>query len=253
MPPVSALVDELDSLLEPSSFADYGPNGLQVPGRADVRKVITGVSARLELFERAARAGADMVLVHHGLFWEGQAQALSSAMTARLRLLLSADINLAAYHLPLDAHPRVGNNALIIDGLGATGPEPFAEHRGRAIGFWAGFPGRGLPAAELFQRVGALTRREPLVFASGPERVRTIGVVSGGAAGDLGAAIEAGLDAFLTGEPSEPSMALAEEAGVHFIAAGHYATETFGVRRLGELLAERFGVEHEFIDLPNHV
>ena len=126
-------------------------------------------------------------------------------------------------------------------------------HRGHEIGFVAGFSGDGVPAPELFERVTSLTGREPLVFDSGPPHVRRLGIVSGGAAGDLQQAIDAGLDAFLTGEPAEPAMAQAREAGVHFIAAGHYATETFGVRRLGELIAERFGVAHEFIDVPNPV
>ena len=251
--PLATVLEELDRLLEPSSFEDHGPNGLQVPGRREITTVATGVSSGLELFERAASAGAELVLVHHGLFWEGQPRALSPGLAARLRVLLAADINLAAYHLPLDAHPEVGNNALIAAGLGCDHRAPFGVHRGRAIGFVARFSDDGVPAPELFERVAALTGREPLVFASGPPRVRRVGIVSGGAAGDLQQAIDDGLDAFLTGEPSEPAMSQAGEAGVHFIAAGHYATETFGVRRLGELLAERFGLAHEFIDVPNPV
>jgi dinuclear metal center YbgI/SA1388 family protein len=250
---LAAVLEELERLLDPASFEDHGPNGLQVPGKPDITTVATGVSAGLELFERAADAGAELVLVHHGLFWEGQPRALSPGMAARLKALLAADINLVAYHLPLDAHPAVGNNALIAEGLGCDHRTPFGEHRGRPIGFAAGFSGDGVPAPELFQRVASLTGREPLVFDSGPAHVHQLGIVSGGAAGDLQQAIDAGLDAFLTGEPSEPAMAQAREAGVHFIAAGHYATETFGVRRLGELLAERFGLAHEFIDVPNPV
>jgi dinuclear metal center YbgI/SA1388 family protein len=253
MPALAAILDELDSLLDPGAFDDHGPNGLQVPGRAEITTVATGVSAGLELFERAAAAGAELVLVHHGLFWEGQSRAVSRGLAARLRLLLAEDINLAAYHLPLDAHPEFGNNALIADGLGADARDPFGVHRGHAIGFAARFSGDGVTASELFERVHALTGREPLVFDGGPERVRSLGIVSGGAAGDLQQAIDAGLDAFLTGEPAEPAMAQAREAGVHFIAAGHYATETFGVRRLGEFVAQRFGVAHEFIDVPNPV
>ena len=247
------IVTFLDGLLDPGAFADYGPNGLQVPGRADVDRVATGVSASLELFERAVAADAGLVLVHHGIFWDKAPRALSAAGAARLRALLSAEVNLVAYHLPLDAHPEVGNNALLADGLGATEHEPFAEHAGRAVGVAARFGEDGVEAAELFARVREVTGRAPLVFDDGPDRVRSLGIVSGGAAGDLETAIAAGLDGFLTGEPSEPAMTTAREAGVHFIAAGHYATETFGVRCVGELVAERFGVEHDFIDVPNPV
>jgi dinuclear metal center YbgI/SA1388 family protein len=168
-------------------------------------------------------------------------------------MLLTADVNLVAYHLPLDAHPEVGNNALLADGLGATAHEPFAEHAGRAVGVAARFGEDGVEAGELFSRVADVTGRAPLVFDDGPDRVRSLGIVSGGAASDLETAIAVGLDGFLTGEPSEPAMTTAREAGVHFIAAGHYATETFGVRRLGELVSERFGVAHQFIDVPNPV
>jgi dinuclear metal center YbgI/SA1388 family protein len=210
--------------------------------------VATGVSANLELLERARDTGARLVLVHHGLFWAGAPLALTRPLALRLRTLLEAGMGLAAYHLPLDAHPEIGNNALIADGLGCDGREPFGE-----VGVAARFSGDGVPASELFERVRTLTEREPLVFDAGPERVRTIGIVSGGAAGALDDAVAAGLDAFLTGEPKEQVMGTAREAGVHFIGAGHYATETFGIRRLGELAAERFGLRHEFIDVPNPV
>jgi dinuclear metal center YbgI/SA1388 family protein len=253
MTPTREIVAFLDDLLDPGAFADYCPNGLQVPGRSEVERVVTGVSASLELFERAVASDAGLVLVHHGIFWEKAPRALSPASAARLRVLLTADVNLVAYHLPLDAHPEVGNNALLADGLGAAAREPFAEHGGRAVGVAAHFAGDGIEAGELVARIGELTGRDPLVFDDGPTRVRSLGIVSGGAAGDLDAAIAAGLDGFLTGEPSEPAMTTAREAGVHFIAAGHYATETFGVRCLGELLAERFGIAQEFIDLPNPV
>jgi dinuclear metal center YbgI/SA1388 family protein len=247
------IVSFLDEVLEPGAFADYGPNGLQVPGRAEVDRIVTGVSASLELFERAVAADAGLVLVHHGVFWDKAPRALSPAAASRLRVLLAAEVNLVAYHLPLDAHPEVGNNALLADRLGAIAHEPFAEHGGRTVGVAARFGGDGVDAGELFARVAEVTGRAPLVFDDGPDRVRSLGIVSGGAAGDLETAIAAGLDGFLTGEPSEPAMTTAREAGVHFIAAGHYATETFGVRRLGELLAERFGVAHEFLDVPNPV
>lgn len=255
MAELDEIIAHLDARLDAAAFADYGPNGLQVPGAERVETVVSGVSASLELFERAAAAGAQLVLCHHGLFWGREPQALTRPAAARLRALLSADMSLAAYHLPLDAHPEIGNNALLADGLGAEadGREPFAHHGGRAIGVRARFPHDGIPAAELVARVAALCGQDPLVFDAGPERVRTIGIVSGGAARDVSEAIALGLDAFLTGEPTEPVMTEAREGGIHFLAAGHYATETFGVRRLGEELAERFGVAHTFIDVPNPI
>lgn len=247
-----AILDHLDELLRPGDFADYGPNGLQVPGRERVAKVVTGVSATLELFEAAAQRGAGMVIAHHGIFWNGGAEALTVPQARRLKLLLTEEINLAAYHLPLDAHREVGNNALLAEALGLRLDEPFGEHRGNTIG-WTARAEQPLSPAELTERVRAATGREPLVFEHGPRRIERVGVISGAAAGHLGDAIAAGLDAFITGEPAERVMADSAEAGIHFVAAGHYATETFGVRRLGELLAERFGVEHEFVELPNPI
>jgi dinuclear metal center YbgI/SA1388 family protein len=253
MPLAGDILGFSDRLLEPERFEDHCPNGLQVPGRAEVDRLATGVSASRELLERAREVGAGLVIVHHGLFWEGRTRALSPQDADRLRVLLAAEMGLAAYHLPLDAHPDIGNNALLADGLGCEDREPFGVHRGRPIGFAGSFPGEGLAADELFARVAELTGREPLVFDTGPPRVRRIGIVSGGGAGNLEEAAAAGLDALLTGEPSEPAMAQARESGMHFVAAGHHATETFGVTALGELLAARFGVAHEFIDVPNPV
>jgi dinuclear metal center YbgI/SA1388 family protein len=253
MAPLTALIDHLDQILNPAAFQDYGPNGLQVPGRAEIEAVVTGVSAGAELFERAAAAGADLVLVHHGLFWQGPPRPLDRASKRRLQLLFEHDMSLAAYHLPLDGHREHGNNALIAAGLGCEGWEPFAYVRGAAIGVQARFPEPGIAATELVRRVGELTGREPLAFLADRSPVRTIGVVSGAGSEHLDDAIALGLDAFITGEPIERAMTRAQEAGVHYLAAGHYATETFGVRRLGELLVERFGVRHQFIDVPNPI
>ena len=243
----------LDDLLSPSSFQDYGPNGLQVPGPQRVQTVVTGVSASVELFERAAERDADLVLVHHGIFWSGAPLALTASAKRRLQMLFDGDMALAAYHLPLDGHPEVGNNALIAEGLGCTAQEPFALHRGAPIGVAARFGGDGIAAAELVARTERLTGRAPLAFLAGPERVRTIGIVSGAGSDFLGDAVAAGLDAFLTGEPAERVMTHAQEEGIHFLAAGHYATETFGVRRLGDLLARQFGIDHEFVEIPNPI
>jgi dinuclear metal center YbgI/SA1388 family protein len=247
------LISYLDDLLNPAAYDDYGPNGLQVPGRGEIQTVVTGVSANAELFTRARDAGADLILVHHGLFWAGPPRPLDRASKRRLKLLFDADVGLAAYHLPLDGHLEVGNNALLATAIGAEGIEPFGTHRRATIGVRGRFPGDGVAAAELVARVHGATGREPLAFTDGPDPLQTIGIVSGAGADHLEEAIDEGLDAFVTGEPAERSMARAREAGVHFLAAGHYATETFGVRALGERLAERFGVRHVFVDVPNPI
>lgn len=253
MTAIAEIIGYLSALLESETFSDYGPNGLQVPGRSDVHTVVTGVSASTQLFAQARANDADLVLVHHGLFWAGPPRPLDRASKARLQALFDADMALAAYHLPLDAHLEHGNNALLAQELGALELVPFAQHRERAIGVRGRFGDDGIAAAELVDRVRRATHREPLAFLAGPDPIRTIGVVSGAGADHLDEAIAAGLDAFLTGEPAERVMTRAHEAEVHFLAAGHYATETFGVRRLGELLAERFGVRHVFVDVPNPI
>jgi dinuclear metal center YbgI/SA1388 family protein len=244
--PINDLLGHLDALLNPTAFDDYGPNGLQVPGKDAIGTVVTGVSASIELFGQAAEHDADLVLVHHGLFW-GTTGPVDAQLKRRLKLLFDHDMALAAYHLPLDAHLEVGNNALLARAIGASDAEPFV-----GIGVRARLP--GLAPEELRARVREATGgREPLAFLAGPGEVRTIGIVSGGAARHLDDAIAAGLDAFVTGEPREPVMNDAREAGIHFLAAGHYATETFGVRAIGDRLASQFGVRHVFADVPNPI
>jgi dinuclear metal center YbgI/SA1388 family protein len=247
MAATAALIAHLDELLDPGAFDDMGPNGLQVPGGAEVTRVVTGVTAQRALFDRAIDARAELVVVHHGLFWNFHPVGLTPTLAERLRPLFKHDIALAAYHLPLDAHAEHGNNALLAEALGATSHEPFGD-----VGRGATFADP-VPAADLFARVAEVTGREPLVFDGGPAHVRRLAVISGGAASRLPQAIAEGYDAFLTGEPKENVMADAREAGIHFIGAGHYATETFGVRALGAWLAERFGVDHTFVDVPNPV
>ena len=252
MSQLKAVISYLDELLAAQDFDDYGPNGLQVPGSGEVSVVATGVSAHRDLFERAAEAGAQLVIAHHGLFWDFHPRSISPAMKERLRVLFDNDMSLAGYHLPLDAHPEVGNNALICEALGLECAEPFVEHRGQSVGF-VGRSSEGVPFEELRTRCATAFGREPFTWAEGPELVHSVGIVSGGAASSFGEAIALGLDAFLTGEPAEHVMADARESGTHFIAGGHYATETFGVRRLGELLAGRFGIEHRFVEIPNPI
>ncbi len=246
------IISYLDDLLDVPGFSDLGPNGLQVPGSEEVGVVVTGVSAQRELFARAAELGAGLVIAHHGLFWDFHPRTVSVAMRERLRLLFDNDISLAGYHLPLDAHPEVGNNALICAALGLRRGNPFGEFKGRRVGF-VGHYDEPLPAAELTGRCERLFGQAPFAWRDGPELVHSVGVISGGATSSLGEATALGLDAFLTGEAAEHVMADARENGIHFLACGHYATETLGVRRLGDLVAERFGVEHQFVDVPNPI
>jgi dinuclear metal center YbgI/SA1388 family protein len=242
------LVAWLDDLLQTAGYDDLGPNGLQVPGRDEVSRVVTGVSATRALIERAVELEADLVLAHHGLFWSFDPPGLTPVLAARLRPLFRHDIALAAYHLPLDAHAEHGNNALLAEALGCERHEPFA-----GIGRVGTLRGDGISLDELLARVARACEREPLHQGAGPDRIRRVGIVSGSAAGSLGEAAAAGCDAFITGEPKEHVMGEATERRIHFVAAGHYATETFGIRRLGELIAREFGVEHAFVDLPNPV
>lgn len=247
------IISFCDELLEIGSFRDYGPNGLQVPGVTEVNRVATAVSAHLDSITAAVETGAELLITHHGLFWDFHPRALTEPMAARLKLALGSGLNVAGYHLPLDGHPEVGNNALLVRRLGFEPvPGEIGEAKGRPIGA-IGRRETPIAAQDLFDLVARELDREPLVFADGPDQIRTIGVVTGSAASDVHRAIELGLDAYLTGEPSEHVMADAREGHIHFLAAGHYATETLGVRRLGDLIAERFGVAHEFIDVPNPI
>jgi dinuclear metal center YbgI/SA1388 family protein len=221
---------------------------LQVPGGDSVDTVVTGVSAHGPLLDRAAEAGADLVLVHHGLFWRGDPLEITPILHRRLKPLFANDIALAAYHLPLDAHPVHGNNALLADALGLTDRTPLA-----GIGFGGVLPEPLAPGAFAARLRDAVGGREPLHLPGGPDTISSIGIVSGAATDSVVDAIDAGLDAFVTGEPAERALALAADGGIHFYAAGHHATETFGVRRLGELLAERFGVHHVWLDVENPI
>lgn len=246
------LVGYLDAYLEAGAVADYGPNGLQVEGAARVRRLVTGVSACQELFVRARERGADAVLVHHGLFWSGQPAPLVGVAYRRVAELVRGGLALLAYHLPLDRHAEVGNNALAARALGLGELQPFATHQGVAIG-WRGTLAEQIPARELAARCGELYGQPPLLLGDGDRAVRRVGIVSGGAQREFPQAIAAGLDAYVTGEASEWVTNLARESGVAYLAAGHYATERLGVRALGEHLAARFGIAAEFVDVPNPV
>jgi dinuclear metal center YbgI/SA1388 family protein len=245
-----ALVSYLDQYLDASRGRDYGPNGLQVEGREEVRKIVTGVSACQELFVQARMADADAVLVHHGLFWEGTPRTLTGFRYRRVAELIRGEINLLAYHLPLDRHLEVGNNAVAGRELGLEEMVPFGLHDGLPLGVRGRFPAP-IPAAELVARCERLYGQTPLAYLAGGEAISTVGIISGGGQGEFYSAIEEGLDAYVTGEVTEWVMNVARETGTHYLAAGHYATERLGVKALGEHLAERFGIEVEFLDIPN--
>lgn len=243
------LVSHLDQYLD-SRGRDYGPNGLQVEGREEISKIVTGVSACQELFVRAREAGADAVLVHHGLFWEGMPRTLTGFQYRRVAELIRGEMSLIAYHLPLDRHLEVGNNAVAGRQLGLRRIEPFGEHDGLPLGVKGLFPEPVSPE-ELVERCRGVYGQEPLAYLSGPASISTLGVISGGGQREFYSAIGEGLDAYITGEVTEWVMNVSREARTHYLAAGHYATERLGVRAVGEHLAERFGIEVEFIDVPN--
>jgi dinuclear metal center YbgI/SA1388 family protein len=249
------LLHAFDLLLAPERFKDYGPNGLQVEGRTVVRKIVSGVTASRALIEAAIRAEADAIFVHHGLFWRGQDGRVTGWMKQRLGLLLGGDVNLFAYHLPLDAHPELGNNAQLGLQLGLA---VHAGSRGRFgdqdLGFLGvsdngpGFASAAVLAAHVEQVLG---RSVTLVEAAQQRPVKTIAWCTGGAQGYFESAIAAGADAFITGEISEPQAHYAREMGVAFLACGHHATERYGAPAVAGHVAAQLGLTHEFIDIDN--
>jgi dinuclear metal center YbgI/SA1388 family protein len=247
------LVADLDEILETDAVRDYCPNGLQVEGSSSVRRIVTAVSASRALFTRAADHGADAIIVHHGVLWNGtEPPRLVGSFRERIRLLLANDISLIAYHLPLDRHMELGNAARLGVRLGLAELEPFAEHQGASAGVCGVFP-EPVDAEDFFAAVAEATDREPQVFEGHRRMIESVGIVTGAAEREYHQAVAAGLDAYITGEATEWVMHQAAEDGVHYVAAGHYATERFGVLALGEWITERHGIETEFIDLPNPV
>lgn len=243
-----ALAGWMDRLLESGRFSDYGPNGLQVEGRARVRRIVSGVTASLALIEAAAADGADAIVVHHGLFWRGQDGRVTGWMKRRLAALLAHDISLYAYHLPLDAHPEVGNNARLGAELGLTVEGSFGD---KALGL-IGVPADGPCSLEaLTARVQATLGRAPVVVPGDGRPVWRVAWCTGGAQGYFESAIAAGADVYLTGEISEPQAHIARETGCAFLACGHHATERYGAQALGARVAAEFGLQHRFIDLDN--
>ncbi len=247
---LTRLVAQADALLQPLRFQDYCPNGLQVEGRADVGLLVSGVTASLALLEAAIDAGADAILVHHGYFWKGEPPAIVGAKRRRLQLLLRHDVSLLAYHLPLDAHPTLGNNAQLARQLGIEITGGLQPESPLPIGNTGRLP-RSLSAEAFAAVVGERLGRAPLLVAGGNHPIDTIGWCSGGGQGYIEQAAALGVDAFLTGEVSEQTVHSARELGIHFIAAGHHATERYGAPAVAAALAAEFDIAHRFIDIDN--
>lgn len=246
------LEDLLDQLLEPRQFKDYAPNGLQVEGRTEVRRVVTGVTACQALLDAALELEADAILVHHGYFWGNEAPAIRGMKKRRLQSLLQHDINLYAYHLPLDAHPELGNNAQLARLLDIQVTGPLEQDNPRSL-VLTGELAEPLSASEFATRLQETLGRVPLHCAGGPDEIRTVAWCSGGGQGYLELAARAGIDAFFSGEVSEQTFHVAREMGTHFFAAGHHATERYGVKALGEWLAREHGLDVTFVDIDNPV
>ena len=244
------LLGAFDALLQPERFKDYGPNGLQVEGKAEVRKIVSGVTASLALIEAAVAAQADAIFVHHGLFWRGQSGAVTGWMKQRLALLLKHDINLFAYHLPLDAHPELGNNAQLGLQLGLTATSRFGDQN---LGFLGTKTDGGSfsTAFELSEHVKSVLNRPVTLINQAQAAIKNIAWCTGGAQGYFEAAIAAGADVFITGEISEPQAHYAREMNVAFIACGHHASERFGAPAVAAHVAAQHGLMHKFIDIDN--
>ncbi|MDR2837426.1 MAG: Nif3-like dinuclear metal center hexameric protein [Azonexus sp.] len=244
-----ALLDYLETLLQPAKFRDYCPNGLQVEGRAEIRRVITGVTASQALLDAAVACKADAVIVHHGYFWKGEDGRVTGIRKQRLATLLGRDINLIAYHLPLDAHPELGNNAQLAAALGWQPEGRFGE---QDIG-WLGRVGGEQSLGDLGLHIARQLGREPLIIGDIKRPVRRLAWCSGGAQGYFAEAIALGVDLYLSGEISEQTVHLARESGVAYVAAGHHATERGGVRALAAHISQQCDLDCQFVDIENPV
>jgi len=248
----SVVTDYLDQRLQAVGWPDYGPNGLQVEGSKNIERLALGVSACDELFTQAVAWQAQGVLVHHGILWDAMPLALTGVQYGRVKTLIEGGLNLIAYHLPLDAHPEIGNNAVAARRFGLLDIEPFGEHNGRTIGFCGRFP-EPITPQQLTDKSADIFGQQARSFLNGPNPVRSIGIISGGAQSEFHQAIAKGLDAYVTGEASEWVMNWARETGTHYLAAGHYATERLGIQALGNELESKFDLEVRFFDIPNPV
>lgn len=248
---LSVLVEEASRYLAVSGMPDYCPNGLQVEGRAEVRRIVSGVTASQALLDAAVEAGADLVLVHHGYFWKSENPCVVGSKQRRLKTLLTHEVSLLAYHLPLDVHPEVGNNVQLARRLGVLVEGPLEPGNPRSVGLVGSLP-EPMEPLDFARRVAHVLQREPLLIEAA-RPIRRLAWCTGAAQGYIEQAIAAGVDAYLTGEVSESTVHSARENGISFLAAGHHATERYGVQALGDYLASRFSIEHRFIDCPNPV
>jgi dinuclear metal center YbgI/SA1388 family protein len=239
----------LQQYLKVDEFNDLCPNGLQVEGEFEVTKVVTSVSASVELFEKAIEVGADTIIVHHGIIWNFERPVYKGSYKQRVKMLLDNNINLLAYHLPLDAHLEVGNNIQIARNLNLENITPFGEYNGKLIGVKGDLP--AINDDELFLKIKEKINIDTLFFPYGPHKINKIGIISGGAQKDLKQAVSHELDMYITGEVSEYNMHYAKEERIHFASCGHHATERFGVIALGEHIKNMFNLDVKFIDIPN--
>ncbi len=244
------LTSTLNEFLEVDGVVDYCPNGLQVEGTSEVNHIVCGVTACQALIDEAVQRNAQALLVHHGILWGNRMPVITRSFRRRIQSLLDANINLLAYHLPLDRHLDVGNGAMVAKRLGLTNLQPFGAHGNITVGVRAEAEST-ITIDGLTQRVRDALASNPTVFAHGVESIRTIGIVTGAADKDLPQAVDAGLDCYITGEISEYVMHYAREEGIHFIAAGHHATERWGVQALAEHVANEHDLTWEFVDVPN--
>jgi dinuclear metal center YbgI/SA1388 family protein len=251
---LTQLCQYLDQCLQPERFTDYCPNGLQVQGRASVARLATGVTACQRLLDAAAEWGADALLVHHGYFWSGEAPQVVGMKRRRLATLLASEVSLLAYHLPLDAHPQLGNNACLGRLMGFDLEDQAALQPGAVSGLGnVGNLPEAIPAQKFVAKLAEITGRVPLHVGDPKALVRRIAWCTGAAQDYVSAAVVAGADLFVTGEASEQTVHTAREEGIQFVAAGHHATERYGVQAVGEHLAAQFSIEHRFIDIDNPV
>ncbi len=246
------LVDDLNIYLNIADITDYCPNGLQVAGRPEIKKIVTGVTASLALLEAAQAADADCVLVHHGYFWKGDSPCLVGPMYERIRTLIQNNISLIAYHLPLDLHPEVGNNYCFGELLDIAHTSTFAIGGVAGLG-WIGELSSPVSAEQLNERLSDLCARTPLHISGSERPLQRIAWCTGAAQDGITEAALAGADAFISGEISERTVHLARELGIHYFAAGHHATERYGIQALGAMIAEKYPVCVEFIDIDNPV
>lgn len=249
---LNELLNYTDTLLSVSDYQDYCPNGLQVEGRDEVRKIVSGVTASQALIDAAVEIGADLLLVHHGFFWKGEEPRIVGMKQRRIKALLANGISLVAYHLPLDGHVELGNNAQLAQRLGITVEGRFGPGPQGGIAMMGELP-EPLSAEALSHHLAVTLQREPLLIAGGERPVKRLGWCSGAAQGYLEQAAALGLDAFISGEISEHTVHSARELGIHYFAAGHHATERYGVKALGEHISEHFSLENHFVEIANPV